>query len=335
LTVAASAGRLSAERVPTLSGWLDRYLDEVAATTVRPSTLHRYRQEVRLYIGPSAIGRARLDAIKPPQIAAFYREQLERLSPGSVRRLHALMRRALTVAVRWQLIPWNPVAAVDPPSLAVEEVRPYSAAEAQAFLQRVAGERFEARWRLAVNLGVRQGEALGLAWRDVDLDQRVALIRQTLQYRPGERLQLMRPKTARSRRTIPLPESVVQSLKLRREQQEIDRQRSGGSWEEWGLVFTTAHGTPISPRNDYRDFRRLTSSAGLRRARLHDLRHTAASLMLAARVNPRVVMEILGHSQINITMNTYTHVSPATARDAVALVEDALRDSAANPDLRT
>ena len=121
---------------------------------------------------------------------------------------------------------------------------------------------------------------------------------------------------------------MVQALKLRKEQQELDRKRAGEFWEEWGLVFTTAYGTPLSPRNDYRDFRQHADAAGLRRARLHDLRHTAASLMLAAGVNPRVVMEILGHSQISVTMNTYTHVSTATARDAVDLVEDALSDPA-------
>jgi len=123
---------------------------------------------------------------------------------------------------------------------------------------------------------------LGLTWRDVDHDQRVLAVRQTLQYHPGEGFHLVPPKTARSRR-----------------------------------IF----GTPLSPRNDYREFRRLVAAAGLRRVRLHDLRHTAASLMLAQGVNPRVVMEILGHSQIGVTMNTYSHVTPASSREAVARVE--------------
>ncbi|MFZ1116911.1 MAG: site-specific integrase [Propionibacteriaceae bacterium] len=165
---------------------------------------------------------------------------------------------------------------------------------------------------------------MGLAWRDVDLDQRVLAVRQTLQYRPGEGFHLVPPKTARSRRIVPLPDAVVEALKLRREQQETDRLAAGIEfWEDWGLVFTTRFGTPLSLRNDYRDFRRLVGAAGLRRVRLHDLRHTAASLMLAQRVGPRVVMEILGHSQISVT-NTYSHVTPASSREAVARVEGLL-----------
>ena len=322
LTAAAEAGRLPIARAPSLGQWLERYLDEVAASSVRPSTLRRYRQELRLYIAP-ALGKVPLDKLKPSQV--FYRSQLLHLSPGSVRRLHALLRRSLGVAVRWQLIPWNPVTVVDPPSLTSVEVRPFDAKEARLFLAAASGDRFQARWLIAVSLGLRQGEVLGLAWRDVDLDQHVLAVRQTLQYRPGEGFHLVPPKTARSRRIVPLPDAVVDALKLRREQQETDRLAAGVEfWEDWLLVFTTRFGTPLSPRNNYRDFRRLVGAAGLRRVRLHDLRHTAASLMLAQGVSPRVVMEILGHSQISVTMNTYSHVTPASSREAVARVEGLL-----------
>jgi integrase len=134
-----------------------------------------------------------------------------------------------------------------------------------------------------------------------------------------------RPKTARSRRIVPLPNTVVEALKLRREQQETDRLAAGVElWEDWGLVLTTRFGTPLSPRHGYREFQRLVAAAGLRRVRLHDLRHTAASLMLAQGVNPRVVMEILGYSQISITRNTYSHVAPASSPEALARVEGLL-----------
>ena len=115
---------------------------------------------------------------------------------------------------------------------------------------------------------------------------------------------------------------MVDAFKLRREQQETDRLAAGVEfWEDWGLIFTTRFGTPLSPRNDYREFQRLVAAASLRHVRLHDLRHTAASLTLAQGVSPRVVMEILGHSQISITMNTYSHVTPASSREAVARLE--------------
>ena len=286
LTAAADAGRLPIERAPTLGQWLERCLTEVAAPSVRPSTLRRYRQELRLYVAP-ALGKVPLDKLKPSQVSDFYRSQLRRLSPGSARRLHALLRRSLAVAVRWQLSPWNPVTAVDSPSLSSIEVHPFDTSEARLFLAAASGDRFEARWLIAISLGLRQGEVLGLAWRDVDLDQRVLAVRQTLQYRPGEGFHLVPPKTARSRRIVPLPDAVVDALKLRREQQETDRLAAGVEfWEDWGLVFTTRFGTPLSPRNDYRDFQRLIAAASLGHVRLHDLRHTAASLLLAQGVSP-------------------------------------------------
>jgi integrase len=133
--------------------------------------------------------------------------------------------------------PGNPV---DPPSLRSVEVHPFDAKEARLFLAAASGDRFQARWLIAVLFDLRQGEVLGLAWRDVDLDQRVLAVRQTLQYRPGEGFHLVPPKTARSRRIVPLPAAVVDALKLRREQQETARLAAGvESWEDWGLVFIT------------------------------------------------------------------------------------------------
>jgi integrase len=242
LTAAAEAGRLPIARAPALGQWLERYLNEVAASSVRPSTLRRYRQELRLYIAP-ALGKVPLDKLTPSQVSDFYRSQLRHLSPGSVRRLDALLRRSLGVAVRWQLIPWNPVTAVDAPSLTSVEVHPFDAREARLFLAAASGDRFEARWLIGISLGLRQGEVLGLAWRDVDLDQRVLAVRQTLQYRPGEGFHLVPPKTARSRRIVPLPDVVVEALKLRREQQETDRLAAGAEfWRTgaWSLQHASA-----------------------------------------------------------------------------------------------
>jgi integrase len=159
LTAAAEAGRLPIARAPTLGQWLGRYFDEVAAPSVRPSSLRRYRQELRLYIAP-ALGKV-LDKLKPSQVSDFYRSQLLHLSPGSVRRLHALLRRSLGVAVRWQLIPWNPVTAVDPPSLTSVEVHPFDAEEARLFLAAASGDRFHARWLIAVLFGLASGRGVG------------------------------------------------------------------------------------------------------------------------------------------------------------------------------
>jgi integrase len=323
LMALAETGRLSTKRVPTVAQWMEIYLAEVAAAKVRPSTLHRYREEVEHHIGP-LLGRLRLDKLTPAHITGFYRDRMTVLSAGSVRRLHANLRRALNIAVRWQLIHSNPVALVDPPSIPHSEVKPYDLAEARAFLKAVQGRRLEARWVIGIALGLRQGEVLGLRWDDVDLTNGTLRVVAQLQ-RDAETGRLVRveTKTARSRRTLPLPESVRTVLREHRERQTTER-LDADSWEDETLVFTTRLGTPIHPRNDYRSFRELIRQANLRRVRIHDLRHTAASVLLAQGVPARVVMEILGHSQISVTLNTYAHVAPEVSREAANRVDDAL-----------
>jgi integrase len=325
LTALAESGRLSAERTPTLRQWMDTYLGEVASAKVRSSTLHRYREEVEHHIGPM-LGRHRLDKLSPAHLTAFYRNRLTVLSAGSVRRMHANLRRALNVAVRWKLIPVNPVELVDPPSLPHTEVHPYSLDEARVFLKAVRGVRLEARWVLAIALGLRQGEVLGLRWTDLDLDRALLRVRGQLQRDPdtGE-LRWVETKTARSRRTLPLPASVLVSMRQHKERQDSER-INADEWADPELVFATRHGTPVHPRNDYRSFREIIRQAGLRTVRLHDLRHTAASVLLSLGVPARVVMEILGHSQISVTLNTYAHVAPEVSRDAADRIESALWD---------
>jgi integrase len=155
-----------------------------------------------------------------------------------------------------------------------------------------------------------------LGWQHVDFENRVLRVARALQRQPDGSLALVETKTQRSNRVIPMPPSVISALQRRAATQQGERHRAGAGWHESDLVFTTGWGTPIHPRNDYRSFQRLVEKAGLRRVRLHDLRHTAASLLLAQDVAPRVVMEILGHSQISVTMNTYTHVDPELNRVA-------------------
>jgi integrase len=324
LVDAAAVGQIPVGRAPTFGEWLDTYLREVATLRVRPSTLARYRQELRLYIKPG-LGRHRLDVLKPSHISSFYREQGQRLSAGSVRRLHALIRRSLTIAVRWGLIASNPALLVEPPALGHHEIEPLSLDEARRFLNALEGHRLKARWVIGLALGLRQGEVLGLRWTDVDLDAGVLRVNRALQRQSDGALKLVEPKTARSRRTVPLPQSVVDAMKLRRSEQDAERDKAGALWNDsYGLVFTTAVGTPVHPRNDYRSFRLITDRAGLRRIRVHDLRHTTATLLLAQGVPARVVMEILGHSQISVTLNTYSHVASDLARAATVSIEEAL-----------
>lgn len=169
-----------------------------------------------------------------------------------------------------------------------------------------------------------QGEVLGLRWDDVDLAAGTLRVRGQLQRDPdtGD-LVFVETKTARSRRTLPLPPTVLATLRRHLERQAAER-FDADNWADLGLVFATTVGTPIHPRNDYRSFREIIRQAGLRQVRLHDLRHTAASVLLAQGVPARVVMEILGHSQISVTLNIYAHVAPEIAREAASRLEGAL-----------
>jgi integrase len=185
-------------------------------------------------------------------------------------------------------------------------------------------ERMEARWIVGLALGLRQGEVLGLWWDDVDLDAGTVRVRRALQRRRMAGLVFIEPKTARSRRTVSLPHPLVFALRAHRTRQLEERLAAGSMWKGSDCVFTTECGAPIDPRNDYRAFKKLLRSAELRDARLHDLRHTAASLLLLQGVSPRVVMEVLGHTQISLTMNTYSHVVPELKREAADRMGEAL-----------
>lgn len=301
----------------TVREWFTTYLEQVAKPKLRPRTFERYVSDVERHVLP-ALGRYRLDKLRPAHLVALYNaKKAEGLSDRSVRHIHAVIRRALNVAVKWQLILVNPATLVDAPRIGDDhEITPLTAAEARRLVEAAKDDRMEARWLVGLALGLRQGETLGLWWDDIDLDAGILRVRRALQRQRGNGLVFTSLKTPRSRRTIPLPPPLVEALKQHRARQEEERATAGSLWRESRCVFTTPIGTPIDPRNDYRRFKTLLARAGLPPIRLHDLRHTAASLLLAQHVPARVVMEILGHSQIALTMNTYSHVAPEVSREA-------------------
>jgi integrase len=174
---------------------------------------------------------------------------------------------------------------------------------------------------------LRRGEALGLLrWQDVDFEGRTLTISQTVQ-RANGKLQFLEPKTERSRRTMSTPDRVVAALRAHHKRQLEERLAAGPQWQDFGLVFATRVGTPLEPRNVHRDFKRILAKAGVPDQRFHDLRHAAASLLLAQGVSPRVVMELLGHSRIGITMDTYSHVIPSLMREAADKMDQILAGS--------
>ena len=200
---------------------------------------------------------------------------------------------------------------------------PLNVEQAKAFLKAAAGDRLEALFTVATSLGLRQAEALGLRWDDLDLDGARLSVRVSLQRIDGKP-QLVETKTDKSRRTIKLPQFAVAALRAHRARQAEERLVAGSRWhKEWGLVFTTTIGTPIDRRNLLRRFREILTAANVPSHRFHDLRHTAASLLFAQDVRPKVVQEILGHSRIETTLNIYTHLLPEL-HDAAAEKMDAL-----------
>jgi integrase len=313
----------------TVGAFLTEWLETVKLT-VRPRTYQRYEEYVRLHIKPS-IGRIRLTRLTPQHVQRLYSQQLTAgMSPQSVLHLHRVLHLALSRALKWGLVARNVTEQVDPPRVARKEMRTLSPDETRRFLSAARGDRLEALYVLAVTAGLRQGELLALRWRDVDLEARTVRVVGSLQNIPGEGLTIVEPKTARSRRQVVISETAVDALRRHRVAQAEERLALGEAWHDLDLVFANAIGKPINPSNLLiRSYRALLTRAGLPRLRFHDLRHTAATLLLGAGIHPKVVSEMLGHSNIGITLDLYSHVTPTMQHHAADAL-DALLDTRAS-----
>jgi integrase len=280
------------------------------------TTLRGYEWLIRQHIRP-ALGSIRLDKLSPTDIRHLVERKAESgLSAQSVRLMHALVRNTLADAEREELVHRNVAKLVRPPNVTRDEVRVLTIEDARRLVGTIRGDRFEALWVCALTLGMRKGELLGLRWSDIDFGNSTLAVRQALQ-RVGGRLVLTELKTSLSRRTVPVPPPTLAALRAHRLRQNGDQLAAGGAWQGSGLVFTTHMGGPLEPRNVNRSWYAVRSRAQLGSLRLHDLRHSCASFLLAAGASPRTVMKTLGHSQIGLTMNTYTHVLPEIERDAI------------------
>jgi integrase len=308
----------------TVGEFLDRWLKDSVRDTVRQRTYERHEELIRLHIRP-ALGMLKLKALTPAHVQGLYRDRLDSgLSPATVQKIHVVLHKALSQAVKWNLIPRNATEAVNAPRPAPEEMRPLSPNEARRLLEATSGDRLEALYVLAVHTGMRQGELLGLKWEDVDLECGVIRVRRTLTRNRG-RLILGEPKTKRSRRTVRLTETAAQILREHLERQLEEIERLGDLYRDQGLVFTTEVGTPINPTNlRKRSFAPLLERSGLPAIRFHDLRHTCATLLLSRNVHPKHVQELLGHATIAITLDTYSHVLPGMGDHTAAAMESAL-----------
>lgn len=317
-------------RSAKLSEWLPYWLKEYVEPERKKTTYAKYEMHVRLYLVPQ-IGTKRLESLGVADVRRLINAVKHQASAATAKESHRVLRSALSAACREELISRNVAQLVPAPRVQPRELKPWTLDETAAFLEAARTDPLYAAFVLAVSLGLRRGEILGLRWSDVDLDRRTLSVRFQLQ-RVQKELYADTTKNRRSR-VIPLPLMCAAPLRWQRLRQKTQRATAGAGWLNDGdYVFTTRTGRPIEPRNLSRSFERIGQSAGLPRIRLHDARHGCASLLFAAGVQPRVVMEILGHSQIAVTMNIYTHVSEESRREAVGHMDRLLRRRRERPE---
>lgn len=306
----------------TVGEYLTRWLSDAVRDTVRQRTYERYEQIVRVHLVP-AIGRVGLARLTPVHIRSLYRAKLDAgLSPRTVQYIHVTLHKALGQAVDDGLIPRNPAASVKAPRPRREEMRPLDREQVRALFDAVKGHRFEALYILAVTAGLRQGELLALRWEDVDLDAGVLRVRRTLSEARSGRI-FEAPKSGKGR-SVRLSQTAIDALRKHRTRQLEERMRCP-VWQEHGLVFPSRVGTPLGARRLQRHFKTVLERAGLPQAtRFHDLRHTCATLLLRQGVHVKYVSELLGHADISLTLNVYSHVLPDMGDVAAGAMDAAL-----------
>lgn len=323
----------------TFGSWLEHWLENIAKPSIRVRTYEAYQNAVNKHLIPG-LGKHRLERLEPEHLEAFYRQMIkDGSSPGNAHQVHRTARTALGVAHRRGHITRNAAALAKAPRVPEDEVEPFTIAEAQAILDEARTRRNSARWAIALALGLRQGEVLGIKWDHVDLDTSTIRIRRQRQRpryahgctdtcgkKPGhcpQRIQTneedAETKSAAGRRVIGLPDELVSMLKLHRAEQDREREEAANLWQEGGWVFTDVLGRPINPQTDYHAWKALLKRAGVRTARLHDARHTAATVLLALGVPERTTMSIMGWSSTAMAAR-YQHVTDPIRQDVAKRV---------------
>ncbi len=354
LVTRVSVGQYHHDERKTLADYLAEWIDDKVAGGLRPTTERTYRHHIRDYLVPH-LGKIRLRDLRPGHVSSMLRKigKAENApKAATVRRIHATLRTALSSAVRQQLVTYNAAKSVELPAAPRPKVRPWEPKELGAFLDAVAEDRLSALFELVAATGLRRGEACGLRWDDVDLGAGQLVVRQQIVEVSGPHpcpyceaghrgLHFGPPKTSSGEaRMVDLDKATVAVLTAHKATQDAERGEWGEAYVDHGLVFAHEDGNPLVPTTAVtKRFAALVEAAGVRRVRLHDLRHGAASLRLAAGVDMGVISKTLGHSSISITADTYSHllggVGKAASEAAAALVPRNRRDqsvtTSANP----
>jgi integrase len=312
----------------TVSHWLETWLNNVRPPATAPKTWITYEAFVRLHLKPK-LGHIRLVRLQPQDVRNFLSERLDSgLSARTVKHLRNTLRAALNQAISDDLIQRNAAAKVTPPEIPPPVMDAYTPEEARKLLKSLQGHRLEALFTAAIGLGLRMGECLGLQWSDIDFERGLLTVRHNLQrVKRVRRGDVIRDGEARTERllgqpkgkkvcSLRLPAIVLDALKRHRECQEDEHRLAGTRWKgDGGYVFTSSVGTPLEQKRVDRIFNDVTAAAGLRQLRFHDLRHSAASILIAQGVHPKAIQELLRHSSIQLTMDTYGHLFDQVQRE--------------------
>lgn len=323
-------GTLTATSKQTVEQFLHTWLESTQEGSVKPRTYERYEEIVRLHLVP-LIGSYQLQKLTPQQVQSLYaKKQKEKLSPTTINTIHNVLHKVLEMAKRWELVTRNVCDLVSPPARKEHEIIPLNEEQVRKLLATSNGSVVEALVKLALATGMRRGELLGLKWRDIDFKKGILQVRRTMTRiprmfrKPGQRSYAeATPKTKKSKRSIVLIPFAIEALSQHRKYQTEIRKRTGDSWINNDLIFCTPLGTPLNPTRDVLEpFKLLLKKAELPDIRFHDLRHSAATLLLSLGIHPKIVQELLGHSNINITLTIYSHVLPNMQENAMSKLND-------------
>ncbi|MBN1856521.1 MAG: site-specific integrase [Dehalococcoidia bacterium] len=323
MAVVENGGYLPKQR-ETVADYMKRWLETYCATNTTPRTQQGYRGYVNRYVNPS-IGAIHIQALTGRDIQGLYSNMVERgLSATTIVQLHRIVKESLSHAVKWGILSRNPADAATPPRKERVQMEMWDIPTIHVFLQACDTSHYASLYRFAILTGMRRSELTGLRWANVDLKTFRVSVVETLQRITGQGLVVGQPKTARSRRSIALSPDAVKVLEFVRDCQTTQRLMLGDAWTITGYVFTRPDGRPVIPDDISEDFQRVVRKAELPHLTLHGLRHAHATIMLMAGVHPKVVSERLGHSNIAVTMDTYSHVLPGLQEAAACVLDQCL-----------
>lgn len=298
-----------------LGEYLEDWLENTHKNKLRLGTYLNYKKLIGYVV--AELGEIWTHKLTPQQVQAFYSKKLEdKLSSKVVHEIHGVLHLALKNAVRWGLASRNVCDLVTPPRIVSREVVPLTMEQARALMNRARGHRLEVLLAMAVVTGMRRGELLALRWSDINFERGRLLVLHSVDFIAGYGYVEGKPKTAAGKRVVSLPAFLLEMLKQHRAQQSEQRQHVA-DWVDNDLVFPNQKGGYLHPNHMGETFRKLLKEANLPPLRFHDLRHSAATILLARGVNIKVVSELLGHSDIVITLRTYGHLLPSMQEDAV------------------